>query len=170
MLLVFEPGIEEPGKALKKSGEKILTVEGPWEVTFENVNGEKFKREFSELKEFGTSPDEQLNTFAGTVTYRTTFNLDEQAGELVLDKVNKGVTEVFLNGKKVGMNWYGKPVFNIENTINNGENQLEIKYTTVLNNYMMSLDNNPTASRWTRGHKKNPTGIEGNIKLITYSD
>ena len=81
--------------------------------------------------------------------------------------MNKGVTEVFLNGEKVGMNWYGKPVFNIEKAVKTGENLLEIKYTTVLSNYAMSLENNPTAERWTRGYEKIPAGLEGEVALFS---
>jgi hypothetical protein len=167
LLLVFEAGTGDPGKPLEKPGEKILTVEGPWEATFEHVNGHTFTRSLQKPDQFGTSPDAQLNTFAGTVTYKTTFSLNQSPKWLRLEKVNKGVTEVFLNGQKVGMNWYGKPVFNIEDAVKSGENLLEIKVTTVLSNYVMSLENNPTAERWTRGYEKIPVGIEGNIQLIT---
>ncbi len=167
LLLVFEPGKEEPGKPSGNPGEKIFTVEGPWKVTFEHVNGQSFTRNFDKLNQFGTSPDAQLNAFAGTVTYKTTFSLDENAKWLQLEKVNKGVTEVFLNGEQVGLNWYGKPVFNIEKAVKSGENQLEIKYTTVLSNYVMSLGNNPTAERWTRGYTKIPSGLEGEVTLFS---
>jgi hypothetical protein len=167
LLVVFEPGAGEPVKSLEKPGEKIFTVEGPWEVTFEHINGETFIRNFDKLEQFGTLPDEQLNTFAGTATYKTTFNFNENAKLLQLGNLNKGVTEVFLNGKKVGMNWYGKPVFNIENAVKSGENQLEIKYTTVLSNYVMSLENNPTAGRWTRGYTKIPAGLEGDVAIFS---
>ncbi|MCA1758544.1 MAG: hypothetical protein LC658_02150, partial [Bacteroidales bacterium] len=167
LLLVFESGSEEPGNPFEKPGEKIFTVEGPWEVSFEHINGQTFKRNFNELKEFGTLPDAQLNTFAGTVTYKTTFNLDKSAKWLQPGKLNKGVIEVFLNGEKVGMNWYGKPVFNIENAFKSGENLLEIKITTVLSNYVMSLENNPTAERWTRGYDKIPAGLEGEVTLFS---
>lgn len=165
LLLVFEPGNQEPEKLLEKPGEKILTVEGPWEVTFEHVNGKTFSRNFDNLEQFGTLPDEQLNTFAGTATYQTTFSSDQNPKWLQLEKVNKGVTEVFLNGKSVGLNWYGKPVFNIENAIRSGKNLLEIKVTTVLSNYVMSLENNPTAERWTRGYELIPVGLEGEVAV-----
>jgi hypothetical protein len=167
LLLVFESGEEEPGKSWEKPGEKIFTVEGPWEVTFEHVNGETFTRNFDKLNQFGTLPDEQLNTFAGTATYKTTFNFNENAKWLQLGKVNKGVTEVFLNGENVGLNWYGKPVFNIEKAVKSGENQLEIKVTTILSNYVMSLENNPTAERWTRGYTNIPAGLEGEVTLFS---
>lgn len=165
LLLVFESGGEEPGKSWKKPGEKILTIEGPWEVKFEHVNGETFTRNFDALNQFGTLPDEQLNTFAGTATYKTTFNLNKNAKWLQLGKVNKGISEVFLNGEKAGTSWYGKPVFNIDSAVKQGENLLEIKYTTVLSNYVMSLEN-PTAKRWTRGYEKIPAGLEGEVAVF----
>jgi hypothetical protein len=129
------------------------------------VNGQTFNRTFQDLKEFGTSSDAQLNTFAGTVTYKTTINLDQGAKWLQLGKVNKGVTEIFLNGDKVGTNWYGKPVFHIGSAVKKGENLLEIKYTTVLSNYLMSLENNPTAARWTKGYEKTGIGLEGEVSI-----
>jgi hypothetical protein len=167
LLLVFESGGEESGKSLEKPGEKILTVEGPWEVTFEHINGQTFTRNINMMEKFGTSTDTQLNTFAGTANYKTTFSSDQNAKWLQLGKVNKGVTEVFLNGEKVGLNWYGKPVFNIESAVKQGENLLEIKYTTVLSNYVMSLENNPTAERWTHGYEKIQAGLEGEVVLFS---
>jgi len=164
LLLVFEPASEkETAKPFERPGNKTATVEGPWEVTFNHVNGQTFYRTFSDLKEFGASSDAQLTTFAGTVTYKTTINLDQGAKWLQLGKVNKGVTEVFLNGDKVGTNWYGKPVFHIGSAVKKGENLLEIKYTTVLGNYIMSLENNPTAARWTMGYEKIGVGLEGEV-------
>lgn len=165
LLLVFETGNQEQENLLENPGEKIVTVEGPWDVTFEHVNGEIFTRNFDKLNQFGTLPDQQLNTFAGTATYKTTFSSDKNAKWLQLGKVNKSVTEVFLNGENVGLNWYGKPVFNIEKAVKSGENQLEIKVTTFLSNYVMSLENNPTAERWTRGYEKIPAGLEGEVAV-----
>jgi len=168
LLLVFEPDMEEePGKPFEKPGEKIVAIRGPWEVSFEHINGQTFERNFDELKEFGTSSDTQLNTFAGTVTYKTIFSSDKSAKWVQLGKLNKGVIEVFLNGEKVGLNWYRKPVFNIENAVKPGENLLEIKYTTVLSNYVMSIENSPTAERWTRGYEKIPAGLEGEVTLYS---
>lgn len=167
LLLVFEPETGKPGIPVEKPGKRLFTLKGHWEVTFEHMNGHIFKRDFNELHEFGTSQDSEVNTFAGMVTYKTTFNFDQNVKWLQLGKVNKGVTEVYLNGEKVGLKWYGKPVFNIENAVKSGDNLLEIKVTTVLSNYVMSLVNNPTAKRWTNGYAKIPAGLEGEIHLIS---
>ncbi|MDD2381021.1 MAG: glycosyl hydrolase [Mariniphaga sp.] len=169
MLLVFEPHLEgTPEPAPKKPVYTNPTeITGTWEVVFEHMNGQQFSKSFDKLTELGTSPLPELNTFAGTVTYATTFTKKKEARWLKLENTNKGVTEVILNGKHVGMNWYGPATFNISEALKNGENRLEIKLTTVLNNYAMSLKDNPTAERWTKGFEKIPAGLEGEILLYT---
>lgn len=172
LLLVFEAGSEptKEGVSGKPGIRKVMTVNGPWEATFKHFNGEVFSRTFEHFADFGTSSDPQLNTFAGTVNYSTNFNCDEDAQWLELGKTNKGVTEVFLNGENVGVNWYGKAVFNIGKALKKGENHLEIKYTSVLCNYVMSLKNNPTAQRWTAGYEKIPTGLEDAPVILSGTD
>jgi hypothetical protein len=168
LLLVFEPNPEgEPTPEPKPGNQKNVTIKGPWQATFEHVNGQSFTREFDTLSAFGPSNDSALNSFAGTVTYSTTFNTHETTGFLELGKTNKGVCEVFLNSKNVGLNWYGRPLFLLDGALKKGENYLEIKYTTVLSNYMMSLVNNPTAKRWTKGYQKIPIGLEGNAVIYS---
>ena len=158
----------QPEKIEEKTGdETTYVIKDEWTAIFEHVNGQVFERKFNKLEDFGTSTDKKLNTFAGTVTYKTVFNVDKKLKSLELDNVNKGVTEVFLNGIRVGMNWYGKPIFNVEEAIIHGDNVLEIKYTSVLSNYVMSLENDPTAERWTKGYNKIPMGIEGYVTLTS---
>jgi hypothetical protein len=163
-LLVFEA--DDSGKLyemqIPAGSTAIHPIEGPWQVKFDHVNSGSFERSFESLSEFGTSQSQELNSFAGVVTYSGTFNSDGAGDWIRLGDTNKGVTEVLLNGQNVGLNWYGEPLFNIKGALRNGENLLEIKYTTVLSNYVMSLENNPTAAKWTSGYKKIPVGLSGN--------
>ena len=168
LLLVFEPDLDGNPSGEShgiKTGRPMAIVKGPWNVRFEHMNGMNFERGFERLFDFGTSDDEELNTFAGTVSYYTTFNYNGRGSWLRLGEVNKGVTEVWLNGKKAGLNWYGRPNFPVEDLLVEGENSLEIRYTTVLSNYVMSLTDNPTAERWTAGYEKIPVGIEGDVVI-----
>jgi hypothetical protein len=43
---------------------------------------------------------------------------------------------------------------------------LEIKVTTVLSNYVVSLENNPTAERWNNCFQKIPIDIKGNVTVM----
>ncbi|HBE42250.1 MAG TPA: hypothetical protein DDW27_13775, partial [Bacteroidales bacterium] len=167
MLLVFDPGLkgDKPEPAGKPDEFVSLNIKGPWKAEFMHYNGQVFERTFERLKEFGTSDDPDLNSFAGTVNYTTTFISDGTGKRLELEKVNKGVIEVYLNGRQAGISWYGKPVFRIDSLVKNGDNRLEIKYVSVLSNYMRTLNDNTTAIRWTAGYEKMPAGIEGEMTI-----
>lgn len=150
LLLVFDTELKgEPDLSLKKEiGSKVLTIEGPWLLKFNHMNGTSFERKFEKLTKFTPTDDNQLNTFAGTVTYSTTFNSNGTGDWLKFDKANKGVTEVYINGKLAGVKWYGELLYPLDSLLVKGENKLEIKYTTVLRNYCSSLKDNPMAARW----------------------
>lgn len=170
LLLVFEP--EDSNDAdgapvpASKPGSMVARVEGPWTATFAPAPGEKFERIFERLHEFGTSTDPQLGTFAGTVTYATTFDSDGSGAWIELPEVNNGITDVILNGTGVGVNWYGKPLFRIDGILKRGRNQLEIKCTTLLSNYCRSLSGNATAALWTKGYKSLPAGLDGEVLIL----
>ncbi len=168
LLLVFDP--DRKGNPVNEDDEpqnlSMSTVDGPWQAEFQHADGRNFERTFNELNQFGTSDDPDLNCFAGTVSYTTIFNSDGPGEWLTLDKVSKGVTEVYLNDEYAGINWYGKPLFHIDDLLLKGENRLEIKYTTVLSNYVRSMMDNPTAMRWTEGYDLIPAGIEGSVKIM----
>ncbi len=163
LLLVFEPGKAGIQKTQtgKETADTLLVIDGPWEAEFIHINGSSFTRRFDELKDFGTSKDNQLNSFAGTVNYLTLVRSDGNCRWLSLNSLNRGVAEVSVNGKSAGICWYGKPLFNIDGLLNKGDNKIEIKYTTVLSNYVGSLKDNPAAVRWTAGYDKLRSGIDG---------
>ena len=70
-----------------------------------------------------------------------------------------------MNGKNVGIRWYGDHVYDLEPYLTPGKNNLKIIYTTQLANYCISLKNNATAQRWTKGFSTVSAGIEEPVKL-----
>ena len=168
LLFVFEPAMDgKPDESLVlKPGKKLLGIKGPWQAKFERIEGRITERDFDQLEHFGTSDDEPLNTFAGKVTYSSTFYSDGSGNYLELGKINKGVAEVYLNGKSAGLVWYGKPRFRISGLLKKGENKLEIRYTSVLSNYVSSLKDNSIAKKWTAGYEKIPLGPEGEVAVF----
>ncbi len=168
LLLVFEPGKVRTNKSQTpgEPGDTLLVIAGPWEAQFNHHNGTLFKRTFDILEGFGISDDPELNSFSGTVKYVTKFESDGNGSWLLLPEVNKGVTEVMINEKPAGINWYGKPLFNIGGLLENGDNTIELKYTTILSNYVRSLKDNPAAVRWSAGYEIVPSGIDGTIVIL----
>ena len=166
LLLIFDGGLKGKPARINEPPQTVhKIIEGPWHTTFKHVDGSEFNHTFDELTEFGTSPDPRFGTFAGTVSYITKFESDGHGNRLELGQTNKGVTEVYINDKPAGMNWYGKPVFQISNLLKKGENILKIRYTTVLSNYVRSLNENATAKKWTAGYEQIACGLEGEVKI-----
>jgi hypothetical protein len=77
------------------------------------------------------------------------LNNNEAIKYIRLSDVNQGVTELYLNGKKVGTRWYGNHLYDVSSFIKEGDNQLEIKLTNTLANYCGSLDKDKVARFWT---------------------
>jgi hypothetical protein len=125
-----------------------------WDVKFEHINGEVFNREMKSLIDFKYSKDPAINSFAGDVTYSTTFNNKESFRFLTLKNVNQAVSELVVNGQRVGMKWYGNHSYDISSYVKPGKNSIEIKLTTTLANYCMSLKENPVAAVLTNRYKK----------------
>ena len=169
LLLVFED--EKPvekigGKSFQIKNSRI--IEGSWSVTGIRKDGETFSWEMDELVDFSKSTDESKKTFGGELSYNVYLNNNSNYTHLDLGNVNGGVTELYVNGKNVGKRWYGEAVYDVADYLEQGENKLEIKYTTVLANYCKSI-NNPLTNIWTRKYKNLvPTGLEGPIRLLKY--
>ena len=167
MLLVFEPDM--PGQAppsLPDAPRQYVDLKGPWQVTLEPIIGEQSQRTMDQLADFGASDDPALNTFAGTAVYRTQFKAPKGAALLDLGEV-ADISEVTLNAKPIGVKWFGRHVYQIDEAVATGNNVLEVKVTSVLYNYCHSLKDNRTASGWTNrnSRKPAPVGLLGPVRI-----
>ena len=106
--------------------------------------------------------------FTGTVIYRRKFELEKvKKTFLNLGKV-WGVSEVLVNGKNCGVKWYGNRIYQIESFMQEGSNEIEIRITTTMGNYMKTLKDNKTAQRFTVLKTKNqPIQSMGLIGPVT---
>jgi hypothetical protein len=167
LLLVFEPSLTGKTERITTiSEEEWIDINGPWDVTLTHVNGEVLMREMTSL--INLSSDRQLQSFAGTAQYRTTFDID-YPGEMILDLGTvHDISEVELNGENIGVCWWGSHRYHIyENKLTPGTNTIEIKITNVLNNYCQSLDNNATARAFIESGTQEllPSGLLGPVRL-----
>ena len=142
-----------------------LNLGGSWTVKLNHVDGSSKRRTMEDLIDFKEDPD--LRSFAGTVIYTNSFNLE--AGDsytyLSLGKIN-GISDVSVNGNRLGFKWYGEHLYDVQNTLKEGTNTIEIKITTVLGSYCKSLKDNPVAQRWTSGQPYASIGLIGPIRLL----
>ena len=173
LLLVFEP--QDAGATEGESMQvrtslpptEWRTLGGEWTVSFEHaVEDRSFERTLRPLEDLSLSPDPALASFAGTLVYRTTFQVpDTRFDELDLGEVN-GVSEARLNGQPLGVRWWGRHVYDMAGAVSEGPNALEIHVTTVVANYARSLKDNPAAQRWASWYPPISTGLVGPVRLV----
>ena len=104
--------------------------------------------------------------FAGTIIYRKTISNDGNILDLGLVE---GVSEVFVNGQFAGVKYYGRRIYDIGNLLHEGDNDLEIRVTTTLGNYLKTFtkEDNPTVWIYVNHPKRDqplqPMGMIGPV-------
>jgi hypothetical protein len=146
------------------------TLSGAWDVSFRHgIENRSFERALRPLEDLSLSPDPELASFAGTAVYRTAFEVpDARFDRLDLGVLN-GVARVRLNGRPLGVRWWGRPVFDVRGVLVAGRNTLEVEVTTTVANYARSLRDNPAAHRWASWFPPIPAGLEGPVRLVVTS-
>lgn len=143
-----------------------ITLTDPWKLTLDHVDGTQRIITLNSLKDF--KGDADLESFAGTAIYENTLQIKDlkKSNYLDLGKVH-GVSELIVNGKNIGVNWYGEHLYDISGMLKKGKNSIMIKVTTTLGNYMGSLKTNKDSIKWIKG-KKQPVyslGMVGPVKM-----
>ncbi len=129
------------------TGENARTLEGAWDVEFHHSRENRVKTmQMETLKDI---KDTEFVNFTGTVIYRK--KIDSSGIKTTFLNLGQvyGISEVFVNGKSCGVKWYGRRIYNIGPFFRQGSNDLEIRVTTTMGNYMKTLTDNPTAQKFT---------------------
>jgi hypothetical protein len=136
-----------PWKPVPPTGKNVATLEGTWKVELHHSREKQVKTvQMETLKDL---KETEFVNFTGTVIYRKKF----EPGLLNPVVLNLGqvfgVSEVSVNGKLCGVKWYGKRIYDISPYLQPCINDLEIRVTTTMGNYMKTLTDNPTAQKFT---------------------
>ena len=162
----------------------LLTLEGSWKLSFESGLGAPATAVFDHLMSYTESKDPAIRYYAGTVTYRKSFDLkkkemkDVGTFEIDLGSV-KNLARVKVNGHDLGVLW--KAPFRVEvlaEYLNIGSNDLEIKVINLWPNRIIG-DLQPdatkkwtyTASNWyTADSPLLPSGLLGPVVVSTVQE
>jgi hypothetical protein len=140
-------------------------LQGPWEVTFHHFDGVVRKEELQTLAPFGEQSE--WHSFAGTIEYRGTLQVEQAGGRLWLDLGHlRDVSELEVNGFLIGAKWYGEHLYEITGHVAAGANNVTIRVVTTLGNYMKTLQHNLAAHNWTRRTPYYPVGL-GGVTLLS---
>lgn len=169
LLLVFEPGRAANAATLRqlRRTSQAISIKAAWQVSFQPVVGAAFERAFDELIDISKAAgDNALASFAGAATYRAEFDVaDPRYSVLDLGRVHN-ISEVSLNGKPLGVRWYGQHLYDARGALRQGRNRLEVKVTTMLGNYVKSLaPSNAMAKRWAGWFPPIAAGLAGPVEL-----
>jgi hypothetical protein len=164
VLIVFEKNSDAAELKTFDYSRSGKEMHGKWDVQLNHINGEQKQLEMAELTDLIAI--EEAKNFAGEAIYSKTINMDEaDYGHIDLGDV-QGVSELTLNGEVLGTRWYGAHVYDLKNSLKEGENRLEVKLTTITGNYLKGLTDNEVAQNWTSYQDYYPMGIMGPVKLV----
>jgi hypothetical protein len=169
VLFVFDKNKRGPGwNPLPAGSPSSMSIEDGWNAVFSHChNGSVKNLSLGKLQDLKEIPE--FASFAGIVTYRNNFNVDELKPEFLnLGRV-AGLSLLTVNGKECGMKWYGRRIFAIDGCLKRGINTIEIQVITTMGNYMKSLTDNPIAQYWTNEKNKiqpmQPMGLIGPVTI-----
>lgn len=168
LLLVFSNEKSKIRTTSQATNSEIKYLNENWEAEFFPVEGESFKKRILKLGDIAKMSGTE--NFAGKIIYRKKFK-SGRVSLLNLGRVAE-TAEVILNGKNLGVKYWGERSFDISDFLAEGENSLEIIVTTLLWNYCnsLSMEENPMAKLWAtrnriKDNKPLPCGLLGPVKL-----
>lgn len=139
VFIVFEGEGAEAYQAPKMQERMAAQLYGAWNVVFTDPFGEKFEREFADLKSWTESEDANVKYFSGTASYSQKFSLVKaETGKYVLDLGSVGqIAEVWVNGQSCGTVWKTPYRVDITDALANGNNDIEVRVTNVWANSLI---------------------------------
>ena len=170
LLLVFEPaGAQDPaaGPLPLRRGRDELPVLAPWQVELRPALGTPFRRTFPQLYDLGLAAgDPAVAGFGGVATYRAEFEWHDPSLSLLSLGTVHGISAARLNGRPLGVRWYGSHLYDTQGALVRGRNLLEVDVTTTLGNLMRRRENDAATKRWAWWFPPIPAGLVGPVQLM----
>jgi hypothetical protein len=160
--------------------ERFTTVgelTGPWTVAFDPKRGGPPSIEFAELIDWTKRPEDGIQSYSGTATYRKTFDAPKVTGRLLLDLGNLAMlAEVRLNGRNLGVVWFPPFRVDITSAVKPTGNVLEVDVVNTWYNRLVRDLTLPESQRLTRtnirlkpGAKPDASGLLGPVRFGVYN-
>jgi len=167
-MFVFDKQKDGPAwDPLPVKGPSEIKIDTGWSAEFRHCHDGSVKNVIIDtLKDLKDMPD--YVSFAGTVIYSNTVSLDGPVNSFLNLGKLYGTADLKINGKDCGVKWYGRRIFRVKKFLKPGVNEIKIRVTTSMGNYMKSLTDNPIAQYWTNEKNKiQPLQSMGMIGPVT---
>jgi hypothetical protein len=167
------------GKVNFPKTEPIMTLDGPWEVSFDPKWSGPEKVTFETLQDWTQRTEDSIRHYSGIAAYRKAFDSPKVRGQRVfldLGLVHE-IAEVVLNGKKLGIVWCAPWRLDITDALKEKGNQLAINVANLWTNRLLGDETKPQEKRLTRtalayrasGALK-PSGLLGPVKITATTE
>jgi hypothetical protein len=155
--------------------ERVLELDGPWEVSFPEGWGAPPSITLQKLASWTEHADPGVRFFSGIATYRKRFELPSgmATGPLSIDLGKVGmVARVKVNGKTAGIAWTAPFRVEIGGLVKPGANELEIE---VANTWLNRLTGDAqstgkkytsTSLAWRKDTPLLPSGLFGPVRIL----
>ena len=125
---------------------------------------------------FDLKESEAYQHFCGTIVYRNTFHhcstdVAPNVSTILDLGLVEGVSEVFVNGQSVGIQYYGRRLYDLIDALHEGQNDLEVRVTTTMGNYLKTFTREDNPTTWIyvnhprRDQPLQPMGLLGPVKI-----
>jgi hypothetical protein len=125
---------------------------------------------------FDLKDSEEYQNFCGTIVYRKTIDYHSTDGARTVSTILdlglvEGVSEVFVNGQSVGVQYFGRRLYDLTNALHEGQNDLEVHVTTTMGNYLKTITREDNPTTWIyvnhprRDQPLQPMGLLGPVKI-----
>jgi hypothetical protein len=135
----------------KQTESAIATLEGPWDVSFQENRGAPTRTTLKTLVSWSNNSNEGIKYFSGTATYTKIvqasaawFSPDSQLWFDLGDV--KNIAEISVNGQPLGIAWKTPFRLDASHAMKPGANTLDIRVTNLWVNRMIG-DRQPNATK-----------------------
>jgi hypothetical protein len=129
--------------------EQLLTLEGPWTVSFDPAWGGPKSVVFDQLDDWSKRPEDGIRHYSGIAKYAKAFDLPEASGpsgsgdlDLDLGEV-KNMARVRLNGHDLGVVWTAPWRVKVTGGLRKHGNRLEIEVANLWANRLIGDESQP---------------------------
>ncbi len=157
----------------------LTTLEGPWQVRFQEGRGAPATTIMPVLQSLSASPVDGIRYFSGTVSYHKQFSasaeLAQTSGVLLDLGTVHHMARVFLNGADLGLAWKMPYRLSVGDALREGDNELEIRVIDSWANRLIGDARKVPADRltftswtfYTADDEPIPSGLVGPVRLIS---
>jgi alpha-L-rhamnosidase len=178
-VVLRKPAVAQQRESPATSATSLLTLSGPWTLSFQPDRGAPESLQVPELRSWSEFTEPGVRYFSGSASYARDLQAPESwfthRTRLWLDLGNvKNIAEVSLNGKPLGTLWKSPFRVEVTGTLRPGANTLVVKVTNLWVNRLIGDRQADAARQYTftvpKFYKADspllPSGLLGPVSLI----